>query len=415
VTGAYGTRKRGIPTASFGTVFNAQSSSEEAIDRHALVDAVYGRSFGGSRVTLRASFDRFTYDAIYPFAASEADTPDEIGVTAGIGTRWSLESGVTRSLRGRQTVRAGVQFIDNLRQDQIAGFNDSPTPVLDTHRSSTQRAVYAQDEIKLAHWLIVNAGLRYDAYQAFTRITPRAALIVMPSSTQSFKYLYGNAFRAPNAFEQITYYFGSEVDHLQPESIDTHEFVWERYANDWLRTSISTYWYKAERLITAVPDASTYQGFTFVNLGEVRAKGLEFEAQMRLTAGSQAVVSYALQSAVDQQTDAGLPNSPHHMVQARMSFRGPSPRSSVSVDGQYLSSRETLAGATVGAASMVNVTLVQPFGHTWELFGGVRNIFDNQYADPVSFAHMQDSIPQNGRTARIGLRWRLGTKSQATP
>jgi outer membrane receptor protein involved in Fe transport len=81
------------------------------------------------------------------------------------------------------------------------------------------------------------------------------------------------------------------------------------------------------------------------------------------------------------------------------------------VEGQYLSSRETLAGATLSAAATLNVTTVQPLGRAWELFGGVRNIFDNQYADPVSSAHRQDSIPQNGRTARIGLRWRLGTKS----
>ena len=192
-------------------------------------------------------------------------------------------------LPGRQTVKAGVQFIDNVHQDQIASFSDSPTPVLDSHRSSTQRAIYAQDEIKLARWLIVNAGLRYDDYQGFTRVTPRAAFIVMPSSTQSFKYLYGNAFRAPNAFELNTYYFGAQVEHLRPESIDTHEFVWERYANDWLRTSVSTYWYKADGLITMVPDASAFLGTSYVNLGQVRAKGLEFEAQMRLGGGAQAV------------------------------------------------------------------------------------------------------------------------------
>ncbi len=74
-------------------------------------------------------------------------------------------------------------------------------PVLDSHRSSTQHAVYVQDEIKLARWFIVNAGLRYDGYEEFVRVTPRAALIVLPSSTQSLKYLYGSAFRAPNEYE----------------------------------------------------------------------------------------------------------------------------------------------------------------------------------------------------------------------
>jgi outer membrane receptor for ferrienterochelin and colicins len=415
VTGAYGTRRRDVPTASFGTVFNEQAAREKTTDRHTLLDAAYGRSFSGTRVTFRASFDRFTDDGIYPFPPASADAPLVIGSNGVVGTQWSAETGVTRSFRGRQTARAGVQFIDNMRQDQMSIFSDSPKPALDNRRSSTQQAIYVQDEMRLARWLIVNAGLRYDAYQMFTRATPRAALIVMPSSTQSFKYLYGNAFRAPNSYESNTDYFGARVEQLQPESIDTHELVWERYDNDWLRTSVSTYWYKADRLIAIVPDASTFLGSSFVNLGQVRAQGLEFEAQMRLAGGAQAVVSYALQNAVDQQTHTGLPNSPRHLAQARLSLRGPSPQSSVSVEGQYLSSRATLAGATVSAATTFNVTMVQPLGRAWELFGGLRNIFDNRYADPVSIAHTQDSITQNGRTARIGLRWRPGTKSPTAP
>jgi iron complex outermembrane receptor protein len=415
VTGAYGTRERIVPTASYATVFNAQSPREQTTDRHALLDAAYGRSFRGVAVTIKASFDEYSFDAIYPFSVDQPDRPGVIVTSSGVGNRWSLESGVTRSFGRRQTVKAGVQLIDNIRQDQIVTFSDSPTPTLDSQRSSTQRAVYIQDEMALARWLIVNAGLRYDEYQRFTRVTPRVALIFMPRSTESIKYLYGNAFRAPNAFELNTYYFGDQVEQLRPESIDTHEFVWERYINGWLRTSVSTYWYKADQLIVGVSDASTFLGSTYVNLGQVRAKGLEFETQMRLMGEARTVVSYAFQNAVDQDTHAGLANSPRHVAQARLNLAGPSRQSSVSVEGQYLSSRQTLSGATVSAATTLNVTMIQPLGHLWEIFGGVRNIFDNRYDDPVSLGHAQDSIPQNGRTARIGLRWRLGTKSPTPP
>ena len=160
-------------------------------------------------------------------------------------------------------------------------YSDSPVPALDSQRSSAQHAVYVQDEIKLARWMIVNAGLRYDGYENFVRVTPRVAVIVLPSATQSVKYLYGNAFRAPNAYELNAFYFGDTVADLRPESIDTHELVWERYINDWLRTSASTYWYKADRLITLVPNDSAFLGTSYVNQGKVRAKGLELEAQMR--------------------------------------------------------------------------------------------------------------------------------------
>jgi outer membrane receptor protein involved in Fe transport len=79
----------------------------------------------------------------------------------------------------------------------------------------------------------------------------------------------------------------------------------------------------------------------------------------------------------------------------------------VSVEGQYLSSRETVAGSTVGAAAIVNLNWVQPLGRSFEIDGGLRNLFNAQYADPASDQLQQDSIPQNGRTARIGLRWKL--------
>ncbi len=93
-----------------------------------------------------------------------------------------------------------------------------------------------------------------------------------------------------------------------PESIDTHEFVWERYTADWLRTSVSAYWYKAESLITltATDDPAAFLGVTYVNEGEVRAKGLELEAQMRLWRGAEGHMSYALQDATDQATGATL-------------------------------------------------------------------------------------------------------------
>jgi iron complex outermembrane receptor protein len=408
VTAAYGSRRRVVPTASFGTLFNAQAPQEQTTDRHTLVDAQYGGSFGGTGVTLRASFDRFSYDGVYPF---EQDSPLTLLALNGVvGTRWSAGAGLTRAFRGGQVVRAGVEFIDNMRQDQITRFIEDPVPVLDFRDSSTQHAFYVQDEIKLSRWFIINAGLRYDAYTEFSRVTPRAALIFLPSSAQSFKYLYGNAFRAPNEYELNTFDFGEQVRNLRPESIDTHEAVWERYVNDWLRTSVSTYWYKADHLITLIPDPSTPLGASFINQGEVRAKGLELEAQMRLRGESRALVSYSLQSAVDQETKTELPNSPRHVAKARMSLPGPTHLSIVSVEAQYLSSRQSVSGARVPGSAIANVTVIQPLGRDFELFGSVRNVFDAQYGDPASSQHREDVIPQNGRTARIGLRWKMSPK-----
>jgi iron complex outermembrane receptor protein len=270
--------------------------------------------------------------------------------------------------------------------------------------------VYIQDEMKLGRKVIINGGLRYDQYDVFGRVSPRAALIVLPSPAESLKYLYGRAFRAPNAYELNDAHFGPGVHELRPESIDTHEFVWEHYANDWLRTSASAYFYSADRLITLIPDPDTALLSTFINQGKVRARGLELESQMRLMGGSRALISYAFQHAVDQETHIELPNSPRHVTQGRISVPGPAAGSYISIDGQYLSSRKTLGGSRLRGTGVADVTMVQPLGRTWELFGQVRNVFDAQYTDPVSSQHLQTDIPQNGRTARIGIRLRLWGK-----
>ena len=104
-----------------------------------------------------------------------------------------------------------------------------------------------QDEIRLRPWLIVNGGLRHDRYASFNRTTPRGAVIVMPSANHSIKYLYGRAFRAPNAYE--LYYYRDASAYLQPESIATHEWVWEAYFGERVRTAVSTYRYRASQLV----------------------------------------------------------------------------------------------------------------------------------------------------------------------
>ena len=296
-----------------------------------------------------------------------------------------------------------MEFIDNM--SGIGPRYVGRRALLDTDRSSAA-CDYVQDEIKLGHHVIISRA-SLDHYEEFVRVTPRAAVIVLPSSAQSFKYLYGDAFRAPNENELNVVYFGERVTELRPESIDTHELVWERYVNDRLRTAVSTYWYRAEGLITPIVDQAAFLGVSFVNQGQVRAKGLELEAQMRLKGDSRALVSYALQSAVDQQTELGLANTPRHIAKARISMRGLTRESSVSIEGRYLSSRTTLAGPPVSGAASVNLHLVQPLGRSWELAGGVRNVFGTAYLDPVSDQHRQHAIEQNGRTARIGFNWKL--------
>ena len=207
-----------------------------------------------------------------------------------------------------------------------------------------------------------------------------------------------------------TYYYPASARLLRPESIDTHELVWEQYAGEWLRTSISTYYYHASQLITlAVLDPeSLFDNLGFVNQGGVNAKGLELEAEMRFKTGVRGHASYTLQQATDEELQTSLTNSPRHMAKLQVSVPGPLSRSFASFELQYLSSRATLAGQTVAPQALAHITLSAPINRSLNVIGTVRNTFDHRYWDPASDEHLPDAIEQNGRTFNVGLRWTPG-------
>ena len=68
------------------------------------------------------------------------------------------------------------------------------------------------------------------------------------------KALYGQAFRAPNAYE--LYYTDGSTSRanpsLKPEKITTYELVFEKYFRNSLRFITSAYYFKVKDIITSV-------------------------------------------------------------------------------------------------------------------------------------------------------------------
>ena len=408
-TAAFGNRRKVVPTASYGSVFNEQDNPERTTDRRTLVAGQYNTTVGGTHLVVDAGFDWYAYGGRYPFASDSAEYPVLLNRDGAQGVRWNTGMRLARQLPGHQTLTAGGEFYANVRQNQWSTYNDpSVPPALDDKRKSRQGGVYLQDEIRVRPWLLLNGGVRYDQYENFGRATPRAAVIVTPSASTSFKYLYGEAFRAPNAYE--LYYYGTTTVDLRPEFIRTNEVVWEQYTGEWLRTSVSAYRYTASQLITfREVESNSFDEFAFVNDGVIEASGFELEAEVRTKRGLQVLTSYVLQDARQESANESLTNSPRHMAKARVEvpFRA---RAFASAEWQFIGERSTLAGGAVGAASVVHLTAAWPISRALMLTGSVRNLFDRAYSDPGSDEHLPDSIPQTQRTARVGLRWVIGVR-----
>ena len=404
LTAAYGDRAKGVPTASYLTTFN--DPRLRTTDRRSFIDAQYGHAVKGVQVALSAYVDDYHYSGSYPLQAT-ADGPAVLNRDYGIGTWAGAEARVTRSLPWRQALIVGTDFRSNFRQAQGSIDDGSLDGGFAVDRSSKAGAVYVSDDITLHSAVHITLGVRDDVYGAFSHVTPRAAVIVTPSRRQAFKYLYGTAFRAPNAFELDYFSEGVRNQTLRPETIGSHEVVWERYFGTRLRTSASAYRNHVSGLLALKADPA--ENLFWTNDGEVRSTGAEFEGEWRFKR-IEGLASYSNQRTTDLQTHEGLTNSPHHLVKVRLSSPGPVHGSTIAFEMQSLSSRTTLAGQTIPSARLANVTFVEPIGGRLDLVAGVRNAFGARYGDPGSEEHRQDVIEQDGRTISVGLRWRFRTR-----
>lgn len=412
LTVSTGRRVKAVPTASYYTIFNHKDPAQETTDARTMVHGAWQRAAGRTALTADLSFDHLKYSGIYPYEgiSEGSDRAVTTNFDFATGTRLGAGLQVTRPLPWRQTLTAGVEGYAHLTQKQSNYYDDPALERWTSDVSSRQSAVYVDDEMRVRPWLLLNGGLRYDRYAQFSEITPRGGVIVMPSPNQSFKYLYGRAFRAPNAYE--LYYYADATAYLRPESIRTHELAWEQYVGEWLRTSVSAYRSTAFDLIALTAQDDADADFVFTNQGEMTARGLEVEAEVRTTSGVQAVGSAAFQRSVDER-DAPLVNWPRAIMEARVSGPGPSASSTWSAEVHYVGERPSLLGTTVPSYTVANAAFSARVSNRWYLALSVRNLFDRKYFDPASPEHVQDVIEQNGRTMRLGLRWDFASARRA--
>jgi iron complex outermembrane receptor protein len=307
-------------------------------------------------------------------------------------------------------VVAGAEYQDNFRQDQ-SNFDIDPYALyLDDRRSSTRVGVYIQDEVTLGAHLLLNAGLRFDDYStAGNAVNPRFGLIWSPAGTTVYKLLYGTAFRAPNVYELYYEAVDSQKANpeLRPERIATWEFVVEHQLQPNFRLTADAYLNRISNNINQITDPDDGL-LVFVNSGQVDARGIEFEAERLWGDGTRLRTSYAWQISRERDTDATLVNSPKHLAKLNFSMPAWGDSLRTGAELQYVGSRKTLGGGSVGGRLLANLTLLsEKLAPGLELSASVYNLFDKRYADPGGQEHVQDQIQQDGRSYRLKLNYRF--------
>ena len=393
-------RVKHIPTGSFQTIFDDPATRTSDTRLFGVVSYAADPA-PRVHVDSSVSFDDYRYDGRYAYATG-------LFLDYGHGRWWTAESRVTAGVGERQRLVGGVEARDNARQDQ--GAYDPTGVSLRDRRTSDIWAAYAEDEIRAGAHLLLNLGLRYDRYYSFGgTANPRLAAIVPVGPRTTFKALYGRAFRAPNSYELYYQSAGTQKGNgrLDPETMRMLEVDWEQEYTGALRSVVAVYDYRIADLISQQVDPSDGL-LVFGNVAGVEARGADLSLQGRLGPRLDGRLSWSLMDAEDGTTHERLVNSPSQMAKLNLSSPLLGERLRAGLEVQAMGGRLTRTGARADGFTLTDLVFMgrgfrRAPGLT--LSGGVYNLFDTRYADPVGSEFVQETIRQDGRSVRLQVRY----------
>ena len=404
--GLYSSRMKIVPTGSYGTNFDDPGT--RTTDANGFFDVAYHHVLTSqTEYELRTYYDHYSYYGTYAYGGTNS-SDRYLNYDSSVAD-WSGVEALVNHKFGPHNLTFGANYEYSFRVNQETHDEGQPS-LLNDHRTPWLAAAFAETEFKLRHDLAVRGGMRFDYFQdSGSAISPRAALVYTPNPRTALKYIYGRAFRAPNAYESY-YTDGIVVEPparpLQKENIQSNEIVFDRSLTAWLGVTIDGYYNALDHLIDWVPDLSNGM-IQPANIGEVRGRGLELEFDAKRPSGWEGRVSYGLADALDQVNRQRPDNSPLHLAKlngtipvTRHAFAG--------LEMQYIGAQQSYQETRVSPAFLTNLTLsTKPFWGGWEVSGSCYNLMDRRWFNPAGPAETQAAIQQDGRTFRFKLSYRL--------
>jgi outer membrane cobalamin receptor len=328
----YSSRRKAIPTASYGADFNTEPADDWA--RFGEADVSYTRPVGiAAELTVRSYLNVYALDARAPYFGFNFDV---VGRNVLLGS----EATLNWSLASSNQLTVGAEVRRHARASIVLPLPDGSPGEIDA--PYTVGSAYLQDEHQLTPTVSLLGGVRYDHYtEVGGALTPRGAVIFTPARGTALKLLYGGAFRAPNVMEMHTeMLFHGVPGNVRPEKVQTAELLWQQRVGPAVLGTFSIYQYHATDLIDPRIDSS---GFTtsYENNSHFKAYGMELGFEARFGHGVTGYGSYSYQHAYDDEAGTRLTNSPAHLIKGGLAAEL-LPWLRPAAEGRYESGRLTL-------------------------------------------------------------------------
>ncbi|WP_440966461.1 TonB-dependent receptor plug domain-containing protein [Massilia sp. GER05] len=407
LTASHVARTKGIPTGSFGAVFNTPNQTR---DTQTILGLAWNRQLAPAlalAVQLQSGQADYEGPGWYP---------DIEGVVRqnvdGAHARWYEASAhaTLTNLPGQKIV-IGAELGRDAHRDQY-NYNQQPYELLlQDHRDAMRRAVFVEDEIRLPAGFLVNAGVRYDDREDpdMHRFSPRVAVVYKATPSDTVKLIAGSAFRAANAYEM--YYALPEMaggllpnPNLRPEKIATRELVLEHVLAGGGHATLSLFRYAVDDLISQQVEPGTGM-LIFRNIDHADARGLE-AALDRDFGAVRLRASYSWQLARGTR-DVPLIDSPRHLAKANLTaplgWRGGRVGAELQCSGKRLADQGAAGGYCVANVTLSALRLLP----RTELSLSAYNATGKRYADVAGPAFVQTALAREGRTLAAKLDWRF--------
>ena len=407
VEGLFGTRTKIVPTGSYGTNFN--DPGNRSVDTRGYVDVSWTRNLrDGTDLDVRGYYDAYRYWASYPYGGMAAPdrsvqindaTADWVGVEAVLGQKL-----------GRNRMVAGGAGEYNLRIRQRNYYQGQP-PFLNDHRHPGLSAVFGEVELNPHPRLSVNLGGRIDHYSTFgAAASPRLAVMLFPSARTSVKYLLGEAFRAPDPYDEFYVDYidiGVQGGNLKPETTRSQGVLVEHNLSDHVSVSGEVFQNDLDKVIEEQLDPAS--GLThFVNATGDRGRGLDLEISARMPSGWSARGSYTAEQTTEKLTHTAVTNSPHAL--AKLNGTVPLPaHERLGVEFLYKGPQQSYLGTRVASSFLANATVSGSTRSGWSFSAGCYNLLNARWSTPTGPEIAGPATQQDGRM------WRFRLDFRATP
>jgi len=294
----------------------------------------------------------------------------------------------------------------------IAEDNLNGDYVLD--RSRRTLGVYLQDQFDVLDDLRLTAGLRYDNYSdSGDSFNPRLALLYQLQESNSLKFMYGRAFRAPSLGDLYDKETIINIGNLflDPITVDTYELAFQHTQDN--NSLILTWFYNDYRDFITTRTTSGGQTI-FDNVYDNQTMGLELDVIWRFNSNwnARAGYTYIISSETYAPSDFTFSKpeelTPQNYGNIVVNFTQKKWNWNISMvwhDGISVLQ-------DTGAAALLNSKLLYQFNANWKMGADIRNLFDNDYVTPQNQVLGQDQfgndiqeMPSRGRELFVSLQY----------